>query len=217
MAEDQTSTSPVEEPPEGGRSHFGDEVWQQLLTFASLLEDEGQIRGLVGPREMGRLWGRHIMNSTAISEFIPKDSSVADVGSGAGFPGVVLAITRPDVHVHLIESIERRVDWLLFSVERLGLSNVTIHRSRAEDMPERFKVDIATARAVAALKKLIPWTLPLLRSGGSLVALKGERAELEIDDASAVLRKYGAEWVDVHDVDVWGTDEGTRVVVVKKA
>lgn len=213
--ENDVSPNP-ETPPVGGAEHFGDESWSKLLKFFHLLVDEGQVRGLVGPREMGRLWERHILNSTAISGFISRDSSVADVGSGAGFPGIVLAATRPDLDVHLIESMERRTDWLNLCVEELKLKNVLVHRKRAEEMPKRFEVDFATARAVAALKKLIPWTLPLVKPGGSLIALKGSRAEIEIDEAEAQLHKFNADWVDVYDVEVWGSSEGTRVVEVRR-
>ncbi|MDP9800909.1 16S rRNA G527 N7-methylase RsmG [Arcanobacterium wilhelmae] len=111
--------------------------------------------------------------------------------------------------------MERRTDWLQYVVDSLGLTNVTVIRSRAEDMGD-YTADVVTARAVAALKKLIPWTMPLVRDGGRVVALKGDRAEIEIDEADKQLRKFGADWVDVHDVDVWGAEEGTRIVEITK-
>lgn len=205
----------VEPAPLHGAEHFGDLQWERLSRFAQLLENEGQLRGLVGPREMNKLWSRHLLNSTAINGFIEDSMSVADVGSGAGFPGLVLAITRPSINVSLIEAMERRTDWLQYVVDDLELNNVEVIRGRAEDL-DGFSADIVTARAVAALKKLIPWTMPLVRDGGRVVALKGGRAEVEINEADKQLRKYGAEWVDVHDVDVWGTSEGTRIVEIKK-
>lgn len=205
----------VEEPPTGGVAHFGELEWDRLLRFVELLEDEGQLRGLIGPREMGRLWSRHLLNSTAISEFVDPDVQLADVGSGAGFPGLVTAIIRRDLDVHLIDSMERRTDWLSYCVDELELTNVTVVRSRAEDLGT-MNADVVTARAVAALKKLVPWTLPLVKPGGSLIALKGARAEEEIDEAAQVLRKYKVDWADVYDVDVWGSKEGARVVELRK-
>ncbi|MBM7824447.1 16S rRNA (guanine527-N7)-methyltransferase [Arcanobacterium pluranimalium] len=202
--------------PAGGAEHFGADVWAKLLLFAKLLEDEGQLRGLVGPREMARLWDRHILNSLPICEYLDKNSSLSDVGSGAGFPGVVIAVVRPDVKVYLIETMERRVDWLRYVVEKLELRNVEIIHSRAEELVGKHATDYVTARAVAALKKLIPWTLPLTKPGGSLLALKGGKAEQEIDDAIPYLKKYKVKWADVHDVPVWGCDEGTRVVELRK-
>ncbi|QOR46710.1 16S rRNA (guanine(527)-N(7))-methyltransferase RsmG [Trueperella pecoris] len=181
-----------------------------------MLVDEGELRGLIGPRELERLWSRHILNSTAVAEFLPESGTVADVGSGAGFPGIVLAILRPDLRFDLIETMERRTQWLEDVEDVLGLQNVRVVRSRAEDLPASYKVEATTARAVAALKKLLPWTLPLLVPGGKLVALKGGRAEQEIFEAEKQLMKYGAQSAYTHDVDVWGTDEGTRIVEVVK-
>lgn len=209
--EQQTELPPIE-----GDKHFGVEIWEQLLAFSRLIEAEGELRGLVGPREMSKLWSRHILNSTAIIDFIPKNAELVDVGSGAGFPGLITAIARPDLHVNLVDSLGRRTDWLSFVVLELGLSNVSVFNQRSEDLFGTISADVVTARAVAALKKLIPWTMPLLRSGGQLVALKGGRAEQEIQDADKILRKFDAQWVDVHDVDVWGSGEGTRVLVVQK-
>lgn len=206
----------VEQPPVGGVEQFGQDEWDRLVAFADLIEQEGEKRGLVGPRELSRMWTRHILNSTAISEFIPNGKSVVDVGSGAGFPGLILAIIRPDLQLTLVDSMERRCDWLNYATSELGLENVTIRLGRAEDLASEIEADVVTARAVAALKKLLPWTMPLLKPGGSLVALKGIRVDDEIDDAVHVLRKYRAEWADVHVVKTFGSDEETRVLVVKK-
>ncbi|VEI13342.1 16S rRNA (guanine(527)-N(7))-methyltransferase RsmG [Trueperella bialowiezensis] len=206
----------VEPAPDGGAARFGEEAWQKLVSFSEMLSAEGELRGLVGPRELERLWTRHILNSTAVCEFLPDSGLVADVGSGAGFPGIVLAIVRPDLRFDLIETMERRTDWLDHVKQELDLANVRVIRSRAEDMPKRYAADVVTARAVAALKKLIPWTLPLLKPGGHLAALKGQRAEQEIQDAHSQLMKFNAQRADVYDVDVWGSDEGTRVLLVEK-
>ena len=207
--------SSVQAAPAGGAEHFGDAVWGQLRHFAQLLADEGEMRGLVGPRELGKLWDRHILNSLAIVPDLPEKSDLVDIGSGAGFPGIVVAIVRPDLQVDLVETMARRCEWLEYVVDKLGLENVRVIRARAEEI-ERGRYSFVTARAVAPLKKLVPWALPLLRSGGELIALKGGRAEQEIDEASAMLRKYRADWVDIFERDVWGSDEGTRVVVVAK-
>lgn len=207
--------TPVESAPLGGAEHFG-EAWPKLLQFADMIVREGEKRGLVGPRELERLWSRHILNSTAVLEFIPQGSRVGDVGSGAGFPGLVIAICRPDCHVTLIDSMERRCEWLLDAIAELELTNVSVKLGRAEEFVGNYSADVVTSRAVAALKKLLPWTMPLLRKGGSMVALKGIRVDDEIDAAVAQLRKYKAEFADVHVVTPFGCDEETRVLVVKK-
>ncbi len=206
----------VEDAPAGGAEHFGEEAWEKLLGFARMLTEEGELRGLVGPRELERLWSRHILNSTAVAEFLPKRGRVADVGSGAGFPGIVLAIMRPDLTFDLIEPMERRTNWLQDVKGELALENVNVIRARAEDMTKTYEADVVTARAVAALKKLLPWTLPLLKPGGHLIALKGQRAEQEIVDAENQLMTFNAQSAYTYDVDVWGTDEGTRVIDVEK-
>ncbi|WP_406709517.1 16S rRNA (guanine(527)-N(7))-methyltransferase RsmG [Trueperella pyogenes] len=184
--------SRVEESPIGGAEHFGSESWAKLIRFRDLLVEQGEVRGLIGPRELERLWSRHLLNSTAVAEFLPFSGSVADVGSGAGFPGIVLAIIRPELQFDLIETMERRTDWLNDVKDALELGNVEVIRSRAESLPKSYRVDVVTARAVAALQKLLPWTLPLLKPGGKLVALKGARAEQEIQDAEKQLMKYRA-------------------------
>lgn len=207
--------TPVESAPSGGAEHFG-EAWPKLLQFADMIVREGEKRGLVGPRELERLWSRHILNSTAVLEFLPQGSRVGDVGSGAGFPGLVIAICRPDCQVTLIDSMERRCEWLLDATAELGLSNVTVRLGRAEEFAGTFSADVVTSRAVAALKKLLPWTMPLVRKGGSMVALKGIKVDDEIDAAVTQLRKYKAEFADVHVVTPFGCDEETRVLVVKK-
>ena len=189
----------VEPTPEGGAGHFGVREWERLVRFGELLVEQGELRGLIGPRELDRLWSRHLLNSTAVSEFVPNGMRIADVGAGAGFPGMVLAIIRPDLDVDLIEPMERRTDWLQFVTDELALENVNVIRARAEDLP-----------------KLLRWTLPLLKPGGRLVALKGQRAEIEVAEAEKQLRKYRAQSARTMDVDVWGTDEGTRVVEVVK-
>lgn len=202
--------------PLGGEEYYGREIWGNLQKFAQMLVDEGEIRGLIGPRERQRLWTRHILNSTAVEEFISQGSTVGDIGSGAGFPGLVLAIIRPDVNVTLIDSMERRTQWLMDVIKELSLPNVSVKTGRAESFVGNFSADYVTARAVAALKKLLPWTMPLVKPGGSLIALKGIKAEQEIIEAQQQLRDYNADWVDIYQVTPFGCEESTRIVEVKK-
>ncbi|MDD7465299.1 MAG: 16S rRNA (guanine(527)-N(7))-methyltransferase RsmG [Actinomycetaceae bacterium] len=204
----------VEAPPAGGASHFGDDAWERLELFAQSLVSEGDIRGLIGPRELERLWSRHILNCTAVVSYLPEKGYIADIGSGAGFPGIVAAILRPHAKVSLIETMERRSDWLNELVVKLDLPHVQVINERAETLIGKQTFDSVTARAVAPLKKLVPWTLPLLKSGGELLALKGARAEQEVEAARTVLKKYKAASTFIDDVKVWGTDEPTRIVRV---
>lgn len=201
----------MEEAP-AAAAHFFADAWPNVRRFADMLVAEGELRGLIGPRELPRLWTRHLLNSAAVSSFVPRDVRFADIGSGAGFPGVVVALLRPDLEVHLVEPMERRTTWLSDVVERLHLENVTVVRARAEELNGSARFDVVSARAVAAMKKLVPWVGPLISPGGKLLALKGERAQQEVDDAAKVLRKYKLRAVTVHEVVVPGTDEPTRVV-----
>lgn len=185
-------------------------------TFARMLASEGELRGLIGPRELPRLWRRHVANSAAVAGFLPSTGSVVDVGSGAGLPGVVLALMRPDLEFHLVEPMLRRVAWLEEVRDRLELANVTVHGARAEELHETVRAEIVTARAVAALDKLARWTLPMVRLGGALLAMKGRRAAEEVAAARPVLRRLGVTDVQVHDVDLYADGDVTRVVEVRK-
>lgn len=206
----------VEEAPPGGAEHFGKDVWEKLQKFADMLCMEGEKRGLIGPREYEKLWTRHILNSTAVLDFVDEGVRLADIGSGAGFPGLVVAIVRPDVQVTLIDSMDRRCAWLRDAKEGLELKNVSVRYSRAEDLKGNFQTDIVTARAVASLAKLIPLAMPIIRGGGTLLALKGEKANEEIDAAIPQLQQYRAKYADVHTLKPFGCDEITRVVEIKK-
>lgn len=170
----------------------------------------GEERGLIGPLELPRLWTRHILNSVIAAPLF--HGTVADIGSGAGLPGIVLAIARPDVEWTLVEPMERRVTWLNEQVEARGLSNVTVLRSRAEDVPQTGGFDVVTARAVSALRTLIPITAPLVRDGGELALLKGLNAPNEIEAAQKQIKKFRLADVRVEILGEGVLPETTRVV-----
>lgn len=187
--------------------------------FAELLAVHGVERGLIGPREVDRLWERHLLNSVAIAECVPEGASVVDVGSGAGLPGIPLAIARPDLKVILLEPMARRVAWLEEVVTKLDL-DVTVIRGRAEEKEIRRQLanqDVVTARAVAPLGKLAGWCLPLLRTGGRLVALKGSSAAEEIERDRAEIAHAGGVDPEVRTCGGGFLDEPTTVVVVRRA
>ena len=162
-----------------------------IQAFASKLDAEGETRGLIGPRETERLWSRHIINSAALLPFLPPEGSVIDVGSGAGLPGLVIAIARPDLDVTLVEPMERRCAWLEEVIEELGLGNARVLRARSDQLPKGTVADVVTARAVAALPKLLRVTHQLVAPGGHLLALKGKRACEEVSEAQKELRRFG--------------------------
>jgi 16S rRNA (guanine527-N7)-methyltransferase len=160
--------------------------------FVGMLATDGVERGLIGPREVDRLWERHVLNCALLADAIPDGArTVADVGSGAGLPGIVLALCRPDLRITLVETMQRRVTWLDEVVAQLGLE-VEVVRARAEDLHGTRSFDVVTARAVAALDKLARWTLPLVADDGVLLAMKGSSAAQEIEKAT----KSSAVWAD---------------------
>ena len=172
-----------------------------IESYANFLETAGVERGMIGPREAPRLWERHLLNCVVVTPRIPEGARVADVGSGAGLPGLVWAIARPDIEMTLIEPLLRRTRFLDEAVSLLGLSNVVIDRRRAEDVDARF--DVVTARAVAALGKLGRWCLPLVVPGGALLAMKGSSASEELEAARADLLRLGARTMVV---ETYGDD-----------
>jgi 16S rRNA (guanine527-N7)-methyltransferase len=181
----------LESPPSGLAAAFFRERSPLAVAFASHLSTSAVARGLIGPRELPRLWSRHILNCAALGPVLPAGASVADVGSGAGLPGLVLAIARPDVEVLLVEPLLRRVTWLEEVVSDLHLENARVLRARAEELPVRM-VDVATARAVAPLERLAGWCLPLVRPHGLMLAIKGRSAAEELQAAEPVLKRLGA-------------------------
>lgn len=203
-----------ERPTDEVRAFFG-LSFGQMEAYAHMLEEEGELRGLIGPRELPRLWSRHLVNSAAVLDFIPPKSQVLDVGSGAGFPGIVVAICRPELDVHLVEPMSRRVEWLEDVVDELGLDNVTIHQARSEELHGKGKADVVTSRAVANMSKLVRMTSKLIAPGGRLVALKGRRAALEIEEARYELKRHHLK-ADVHEVPSIMEDDSTYVVVATR-
>ena len=180
--------------------------------FTENLARKGEELGLIGPLELPRLWTRHILNSALVAPLL-RPGTVGDIGSGAGLPGLVLAIARPDVRFVLIEPMERRVAWLNDQSEELGLINVTVLRGRAEDVTLHERLDQVTARAVSAFKKLLPLTAPLLRDGGELVLMKGANAQAEIDAAAKEMRKYKVTDARVKVLGEGVTEDVTRVIL----
>jgi len=159
--------------------------------YVRLLADTGIEHGLLGPREAPRLWDRHVMNCAVIAPGFAPDSDVLDVGSGAGFPGLVLAIARPDLRIGLIEPLQRRARWLQRTIGDLALSNVVLHNGRADSLWGKIRARHATARAVAPLGTLAMWCLPLLEAGGSLLALKGENVAAELSADRRDIERLG--------------------------
>lgn len=199
----------LEVEPEIAAELFGDGI-EVARSFTDALAREGEERGLIGPLELPRLWTRHILNSVIAAPLF--HGSVADIGSGAGLPGLVLAIARPDVQWTLIEPMERRVTWLNEQVAALALTNVDVVRARAEDVRPSEGFDVVTARAVSALRTLIPLTAPLVRDGGELTLLKGMNAANEIDAAQKQIKKFRLSDVRVEVLGEGVLPETTRVV-----
>lgn len=222
MPADQRPAPAPQEPPApdaqeraAAQRLFGDRL-ALAERYVAHLASSGIVRGLVGPREAPRLWGRHVLNCAVVEQCVPEGVRVADVGSGAGLPGLCLALARPDLQLTLVEPLERRVQWLDEVVADLGLTNVRVLRARAEHAKEQVgEVDVVTARAVSALVGLLDITLPLLRGRGELLALKGRSAADELAKAQKKLHRYGARSTEILTV---GTDllaEPTTVVRVR--
>jgi 16S rRNA (guanine527-N7)-methyltransferase len=198
-------------PPPAALGVFGTAL-PLARRYADMLAGDGTVRGLIGPREAGRLWERHLLNCAVVADLVPRPSALLDIGSGAGLPGVVLAMLLPDVQVTLLEPMARRMAFLDEVVTGLGLPNVTLLRGRAEDVRGQVSADVVTARAVAPLDRLAGLAMPLVRPGGMILALKGERAAAEADAARPVLRRLGVSEVTVLQVGVGSIEPPTTVV-----
>lgn len=178
------------------REYLGS-AFGQVQRFAEMLADQGVVRGLIGPREVPRLWDRHLLNSAAVAPYLPETGTVVDIGTGAGLPGVVLACLRPDLHTVLLEPMERRVAWLREVVTELRLDSAEVLRGRAEDVRLPVPARAVTARAVAPLGRLAGWSLPLLGAGGALLAMKGGRAAEEVEAARREIAALGGGGIEV--------------------
>lgn len=202
-------------PPAAARV-FG-ELLPQAEEFARLLATSGSERGLIGPREVPRLWERHVLNCAVAAEEIGSVPRLVDVGSGAGLPGIALALALPETQVTLVEPMLRRTVWLTEVVDTLELADrVEIVRARAEQVTGEFEAPVVTARAVARLEVLAPWCLPLVELGGRMVALKGESAQQEVDETAPVLPRLGVTATRVVDCGQEVLETPTRVVVLER-
>lgn len=228
---DRASLVSRETSNSGGRQVPQDEWVRQVVevlfgerrhlaeTFARMLCEHGVERGLIGPRETERVWERHVLNSAAVTELLPPNCRVVDVGSGAGLPGVPLAIARPDITLTLVESMARRVTWLREVVAELEL-DIEVVRGRAEEGPVRKQLagsDVVTARAVAPMAQLSSWCLPLLRPGGWLLALKGATAAEELTRDAAAIEAAGGDRQELKSCGDQLLEVPTTVVAVQRA
>lgn len=188
---------PVGEPggagpaPELVRALFPSDRLALIERYGELLATDGVVRGLIGPREVPRLWDRHVVNCALLATALPRDAAVADIGSGAGLPGLVVALARPDLQVTLVEPLLRRTTFLGEVVAALGLDNVVVRRDRADALHGKQTFDVVTARAVAPLERLLGWCMPLVTPTGAMVAMKGDSAEEEVAAAAPALKKLG--------------------------
>ncbi|WP_282938253.1 16S rRNA (guanine(527)-N(7))-methyltransferase RsmG [Corynebacterium auriscanis] len=210
----QNSLGPT---PSIAKKVFGNRL-NLAKAYAELLATDGIERGLIGPREVSRIWERHVLNSAVLGEVVSQNARVIDVGSGAGLPGIPLAIARPDLEVQLLEPLLRRTVFLEEAVATLGL-DCSVHRGRAEDPQIRKSIggaDVATSRAVAPLGKLTGWSLPLVRVGGAMVAIKGSSVHEEIERDAAVIYRTGGGQPEVNSVGMGVLEQSTFVVSVPR-
>lgn len=210
-----TDLTEVEVPPVGTEEYFG-EAFPLAQRYAEHLATTGIEWGLIGPRELDRLWSRHILNCAVVAEFVGDDDVVGDVGSGAGLPGIPIALMRPEVTVVLIEPMERRVDWLTMVVDDLGLENVRIVRARVEDLVDEEMFTVVTARAVKAMATLVEWTHEVIGPEGRILALKGASVDSELVKAKKLLKRYRFGQPTVHLVDGGILETPSRVVEIAK-
>lgn len=211
-----TDISAIEVPPAGTKEFFGT-AYPKAVRYAQHLATTGIEWGLIGPREVDRLWTRHILNCAVVAEFIEDNDVVGDVGSGAGLPGIPIALLRPDAQVVLIEPMERRVEWLKMVVDDLELDNVRIVRARVEELVDEEMFTVVTSRAVKAMTTLIEWTHEVMGPEGRILALKGASVEAELVKAKKLLKRYRLSQPQIHIVDGGILDVPSRVVeIVKK-
>lgn len=204
----------VPEPPPAATIVFGNRLpW--VRRYVRHLATTGVEWGLLGPREVPRLWERHVLNCAVLTDLLPASARVVDIGSGAGLPGIALALRRPDLEITLVEPLLRRVEWLTMVLDDLGLENVTVRRARAEDLVGELAVPYVTARAVASLDRLCRWALPLLEPGGELLAIKGRSAVDEVARTATAVRKAGGRSTQVVELAAELLDDPVTVVRVR--
>jgi 16S rRNA (guanine527-N7)-methyltransferase len=196
----QHDSTPPPAAPEAAQLVFPPDRAPLAERYAAWLADAGVVRGLIGPREVPRLWDRHILNCAVLADALPASGTVVDIGSGAGLPGVVLAIARPELQVTLVEPLLRRTVFLTEVVADLGLANVEVVRGRAEALHGQRAFDAVTSRAVAPLGRLLEWSMPLVRPSGALVAMKGASVREEIEEARPVLGRLGCADPEVREL-----------------
>lgn len=204
-------TPPV---PESARGVFAAR-WELATRYADLLVTDGVTRGLIGPREGSRIWQRHLLNCAVLTDVLPRGADVCDLGSGAGLPGLVLAIRRPDLRLTLVEPLLRRTTFLEEVTDRLELVNVEVVRGRAEELHGIREFAVVTSRAVAPLRRLLSWSMPLVRRGGAVVAMKGVTAADEIREAEVELRAWRTGAVEVITVGAGVIDPPTTLIRVE--
>ncbi|GAA5105203.1 16S rRNA (guanine(527)-N(7))-methyltransferase RsmG [Alloalcanivorax gelatiniphagus] len=215
MSDDVSRETPS--TPPGARGVFASDRLPLAERFTDLLATEGVLRGLIGPREAPRLWDRHVLNSAVLGEVIPQGAAVCDIGTGAGLPGLVVAIARPDLTVTLVEPLLRRTTFLDEVVDELGLDHVTVVRGRAEDLHGSASFDVVTSRAVAPLDRLLTWSMPLVSAPGALVAMKGQKIHDEIAAARKDLVRWRCAPPEVVELGAEVVDPPTTVVRVRWA
>jgi 16S rRNA (guanine527-N7)-methyltransferase len=209
--------SPPETPsaPDVARRVFS-ETLQIAEAYAARLATDGTERGLIGPREVPRLWERHLVNCALVTDLVGPSASVCDVGSGAGLPGIVMAIRRPDLAVTLVEPLLRRTTFLDEVVADLALDNVEVVRARADALHGQRTFDVVTSRAVAPMDRLTRWCLPLVRSGGAFLAMKGSSVRAEVDSAATIISAGGGVVDGIIELGADILDPPVRVVRVMK-
>lgn len=215
MSDDVSRETPSV-PPAARRAFTSDRV-DLAVRYTELLATEGVVRGLIGPREADKLWDRHVLNSAALGEAIPEGSTVCDIGTGAGLPGIVVAIARPDISMTLVEPLLRRTTFLDEVVAELGLDHVQVVRGRAEELHGVRTFDVVTSRAVAPLERLLGWSMPLVAPTGSMVAMKGRSVHDEIDATRGALATWRCAEPEVLELGAGVVDPQTTVLRVSWA
>lgn len=205
----------IESEPQAAAEIFGDRI-ELARRFAGHLATTGVEWGLLGPRELPRLWSRHILNCAVMAELLDDSDVVGDIGSGAGLPGIALAIARPNTRFVLVEAMERRVEWLQMVVDDLDLDNVRIVRSRVEELVDEEIFTVATARAVKSLPMLIEWCTPVLGPDGRLLAIKGQSYEAEIKKAAKHIKRYRLSQPKVHTLGTEFLEVPTTVLELRR-